>query len=164
MSGSIIGRVGALLIYLAKTRSCEEGWLSFLSDEASSLLAGEVEWTISEIIRCIRWTRVILSGHSQGAGHAAYIAQQIEVARVVLFSGPQEGYVCLKLPGVLTEDQDDTSHSKHWLENPWKTSEVFAMMHKQEEGTASKSRSVIIYFVHHGYRVISHEIDTNIQS
>jgi hypothetical protein len=39
-----------------------------------------------------RWDRIAVSGHSQGAGMAAYIAQRKEVARVVLLSGPEDLY------------------------------------------------------------------------
>ncbi len=34
------------------------------------------------------WSRIVISGHSQGAGMAAYIAKRKAVARVVLFSSP----------------------------------------------------------------------------
>jgi pimeloyl-ACP methyl ester carboxylesterase len=46
------------------------GWESFLVDEHPA------------------WGRIILSGVSQGAGMAAFIAKRERVARVVLFSGP----------------------------------------------------------------------------
>ena len=36
----------------------------------------------------IRWERIVVSGLSQGAGMAAYIAKHHQVARVVLFSSP----------------------------------------------------------------------------
>jgi pimeloyl-ACP methyl ester carboxylesterase len=38
------------------------------------------------------WARIIVAGHSQGAGMAAYIAQRKRVARVVLFSSPWDFY------------------------------------------------------------------------
>jgi pimeloyl-ACP methyl ester carboxylesterase len=34
------------------------------------------------------WARIVVSGHSQGSGMAAYLAKQTPVARVVLFSSP----------------------------------------------------------------------------
>jgi hypothetical protein len=37
----------------------------------------------------VRWDRVVVSGHSQGAGHAAFIARLHRVARAVLFSGTE---------------------------------------------------------------------------
>jgi acetyl esterase/lipase len=39
-----------------------------------------------------RWSRIAVSGLSQGAGMAAYIAQRASVARVVLFSSPWDNY------------------------------------------------------------------------
>jgi len=36
------------------------------------------------------WSRMILSGHSQGSGHAAYISKLFTVARVVMLSGPED--------------------------------------------------------------------------
>jgi hypothetical protein len=38
------------------------------------------------------WSRIVVSGLSQGAGMAAYIAKKKEVARVVLFSSPWDFY------------------------------------------------------------------------
>lgn len=40
----------------------------------------------------INWSRVIVSGQSQGAGMAAYLAQEHAVARAVLFSSPWDSY------------------------------------------------------------------------
>jgi hypothetical protein len=40
----------------------------------------------------INWSRVIVSGQSQGAGMAAYLAQDHAVARAVLFSSPWDSY------------------------------------------------------------------------
>lgn len=37
----------------------------------------------------VDWTRVIISGHSQGASHGAYLSQ-LRATRAVLFSGPQD--------------------------------------------------------------------------
>jgi hypothetical protein len=34
------------------------------------------------------WSRVVVSGHSQGAGHAAYLAKDHALAGVVMFGGP----------------------------------------------------------------------------
>jgi hypothetical protein len=37
-----------------------------------------------------KWKRVIVAGHSQGAGHAAFIGKLFRVDRVLMFSGPQD--------------------------------------------------------------------------
>merc|ERR1712232_752412 len=36
------------------------------------------------------WTKIVISGHSQGASHAAYIAYRKPVAGAIAFSGPQD--------------------------------------------------------------------------
>jgi len=38
----------------------------------------------------IDWTKVVVGGHSQGAGHAAYLAKQFLVDRVLMFAGPND--------------------------------------------------------------------------
>ncbi|NOQ73794.1 MAG: hypothetical protein GQ574_17435 [Crocinitomix sp.] len=36
------------------------------------------------------WSKIMLGGHSQGSGHACYIAKTIVVNRVLMFSGPND--------------------------------------------------------------------------
>lgn len=38
----------------------------------------------------IDWSDIVLSGHSQGGGHAAFIAKQFEVERVLMFASPND--------------------------------------------------------------------------
>lgn len=38
----------------------------------------------------VDWTKILIGGHSQGSGHAAYIAKQFPVSRVLMFSGPND--------------------------------------------------------------------------
>ena len=38
----------------------------------------------------IDWSKIILSGHSQGSGHACYIGKKESVERVLMFSGPND--------------------------------------------------------------------------
>jgi len=68
-SESIINRLVKLLQYLAKEHP-EQGWDGYLTGDAPA------------------WDRIVVSGLSQGAGMAAYIAKRVRVARVVLFSSP----------------------------------------------------------------------------
>ena len=42
----------------------------------------------------VRWEHVVVSGHSQGASHAAYLSVVVPVRGAVLFSGPQEAPEC----------------------------------------------------------------------
>jgi hypothetical protein len=36
------------------------------------------------------WSRIVVAGHSQGSGHAAYIGKMFNVDEVLMFSGPQD--------------------------------------------------------------------------
>ncbi len=38
----------------------------------------------------INWSKVLVGGHSQGSGHACYLAKQYLVERVLMFSGPND--------------------------------------------------------------------------
>jgi hypothetical protein len=69
-ANSIRGRLVALLTYL-DAQHPGEGWGSFvtLGDEP-------------------RWDAIVVSGHSQGAGHAAFLTKTDEPAGVVMFAGP----------------------------------------------------------------------------
>jgi hypothetical protein len=66
---SIVGRLTSLLKAL-EARAPDEGWGAYLEDGKPN------------------WKKIVVSGLSQGAGMAAYIAKEHEVARVVLFSSP----------------------------------------------------------------------------
>ncbi len=68
-ANSIEHRLLSLLRYLS-ARYPGEGWERFLEGEE------------------LDWSKFIVSGHSQGGGHAAFIAQVHEVARVVMFASP----------------------------------------------------------------------------
>jgi hypothetical protein len=70
----IVPRFAAALGALAAARP-GSGWASFLSNGARDAAAGR-----------IAWERVIVSGHSQGGGHAAYLGKLFAVMRVVQFS------------------------------------------------------------------------------
>jgi predicted esterase len=70
---SIVARLTTLIASLDRAHP-GEGWAQYLKNGAPD------------------WTRIAVSGHSQGAGMAAYIAQRTLVARVVLFSSPWDSY------------------------------------------------------------------------
>jgi hypothetical protein len=67
-ANSITNRLAKLLAHLDATQP-SYGWDAYLSGDTP------------------RWERVIVSGHSQGAGHAAFISTRHRVARVVMFGG-----------------------------------------------------------------------------
>lgn len=66
-ANSITGRLTALLTYLDRTFPAE-GWGQFLR-------GGAVDWSL-----------VTVAGHSQGGGHAAYMAKLYNLDRAVMFS------------------------------------------------------------------------------
>lgn len=71
-ANSIENRLVKLLQYLAKNRP-GEGWIQFVSGSNEP-----------------NWSKIIVSGGSQGAGHAALIAIRHKVAGAVLFAGPKD--------------------------------------------------------------------------
>ena len=67
---SIVGRLVSLLKYLDRTYP-QEHWGVYLTADGKPM-----------------WSKIVVSGLSQGAGMAAYIAKKEKVARVVCFSSP----------------------------------------------------------------------------
>lgn len=100
---SIVGRILATLTHLAEHHPTE-GWSGFLGDEGQ-----------------VRWGRVVLAGHSQGAAHAAFLAQRLPLRRAVLISGPQS------VPSL------KASH----LASPFATEDIVAFAHAAEDQVAS---------------------------
>jgi predicted esterase len=72
-SESVVNRLVKLLGFLAREHPTE-GWSDYVDNGQP------------------RWNRIAVSGLSQGAGMAAYIAQRSSVARVILFSSPWDNY------------------------------------------------------------------------
>lgn len=70
---SVVNRLAKLLVTLDREHASEK-WGEYLNDGA------------------LKWERIAVAGHSQGAGMAAYIAQRKSVARVILFSSPWDFY------------------------------------------------------------------------
>lgn len=67
--GSIVGRLEDLIRYLDRTFPTE-GW-------GQLLVSGQ-----------LNWSRITVAGHSQGAGHAAYLGKLQALDRLVMFAGP----------------------------------------------------------------------------
>ena len=70
---SILNRFQKLLVYLAE-HDPKDGWDEFVNEKDGKPA----------------WDRIIVGGHSQGSGHAAYIGKLFHVDRVLMFSGPQD--------------------------------------------------------------------------
>ncbi len=69
---SIHNRLTKLVRYLAARRR-KEGWGQYLDRKGS-----------------LQWKKLVLTGQSQGGGHAALLAMQHEVARVLMFGSPKD--------------------------------------------------------------------------
>lgn len=67
---SIVGRLEKLLVHLVESNP-DDGWDIYVGDSG------------------INWDLVMLSGHSQGASHVAYLATEFPLQKAVLLSGPQ---------------------------------------------------------------------------
>jgi hypothetical protein len=108
---SIVGRLVSLLKYLDE-HDPERQWGSYLAGNEPN------------------WRRIVVSGLSQGAGMAAYIAKQREVARVVLFSSPWDFY-------------GSSKELAPWLREPSATppQRWFAEYHQRENTAALIARA-----------------------
>lgn len=71
-ANSIQGRLSALLNYLS-TAYPADNWSQFVSGGAPA------------------WPKIVFGGHSQGAGHAAYLAKGQNLAGVCAFDSPDDG-------------------------------------------------------------------------
>lgn len=69
---SVYTRTLKLVQYLNATHT-SENWGQFLA-----------------LPSALDWSKIIVGGHSQGSGHAAYLAKQFDVDRVLMFSGPND--------------------------------------------------------------------------
>ncbi len=78
-ANSILNRLQKLLIYLINNDP-NGGWSQFVKNGKPL------------------WSRIVVAGHSQGSGHAAYIAKMFKVNRVLMFSGPQDYLDDLHMP------------------------------------------------------------------
>jgi hypothetical protein len=92
-ANSILNRFQKLLAYLVK-HDPKGGWDQFVKDGQPV------------------WSRIIVAGHSQGSGHAAYIGKMFKVDRVLMFSGPQDYMDDLDKPAPWQADKSATPPSR----------------------------------------------------
>ena len=69
---SINTRTIKLLEYLAK-KYPNQNWSQYLTKSST-----------------LQWDKIIVSGHSQGSGHASYLGKKNKVGQVAMFSGPND--------------------------------------------------------------------------
>lgn len=92
-ANSILNRFQKLLLYLSEHDSKGE-WDEFLKDGKPA------------------WDQIIVGGHSQGSGHAAYIGKMFHVDRVLIFSGPQDYLDDLHKPAPWLDQKSATPPSR----------------------------------------------------
>ena len=90
---SLTRRLGDLLILLDKKHP-EGNWSTFLQEDMATPA----------------WENIIFSGHSQGSGHVAYLAQTKNINGAVMISGPQDE--CIGCPEGTT----------FWIDEPYASS------------------------------------------
>ena len=91
---SICHRLQQFLMYLTKHYP-EQGWQEYIKDST------------------IQWEKVIAAGHSQGAGHAAYLGKRFRMAKVLIFSGPQDYLSYFNMPAGWLSDCSATEPSRY---------------------------------------------------
>jgi hypothetical protein len=126
---SIEARLTALLRSLDRTRP-SEGWGAYLKDNRPD------------------WSRMVVSGLSQGAGMAALIAKDHEVLRVVLFSSPWDWTGPARAPAP-------------WLSKPSATApdRWFAEYHRRENTAPALRRAYAALQIPADHiRVFDHDI------
>ncbi len=101
-ANSILNRLQKLLVYLVN-HDPDGGWGEFVD-------GGQPVWN-----------HIVVAGHSQGSGHAAYIGKMFKVDEVLMFSGPQD-YL------------DDLDKPAPWLARPSATppSRFFAFLNEND--------------------------------
>lgn len=70
----------------------------------------------------LQWNKIIVSGHSQGSGHACYLGKKFLTDRVVMFSGPNDYHTFYNAAGNWLSISGLTPITKH-----------FSLLHTQDE-------------------------------
>jgi hypothetical protein len=94
-TNSIINRFTKLLLWCV-TNDPAGGWGEFIKD-------GKVQWQ-----------KIVVAGHSQGAGHSAYIGKHFKVAGVLMLSGPQDYRAVFHSPATWQAEKSATPSSKYF--------------------------------------------------
>jgi pimeloyl-ACP methyl ester carboxylesterase len=94
-ANSIYNRFYTLLAYLAK-KYPRQGWGQYLKGDA------------------VQWQKITVAGHSQGAGHAAWLGKKFSVDRVLIFAGPQDYLVRFNAPAGWLSQKGVTAPSKYF--------------------------------------------------
>lgn len=145
-ANSILNRLQKLLLYLLK-QDPGGGWGEFVADGQPA------------------WSRIVLAGHSQGSGHAAYIGKLFAVDRVLMFSGPQDYLDDLQRPAPWQARPSATSPSRFFaflnLSDPYNVhhqiANCMALMGLPKPETQMVQPGDVI---HGDYQILINDIET----
>lgn len=101
---SISGRLGLLLAKLDEDNS-DAGWNEYYEPAAGSY---------PDFLPTPKWEKIAFMGHSQGAGHAAFLANTKKIAGASMISGPQD------------ECEGCPAGTPFWIDDAFTTSAVTA--------------------------------------
>lgn len=104
---SIAGRLGLLLAQLDESFP-DEGWNAYYTGDVDSY---------PDSLPMPKWKKITFMGHSQGAGHSAYLAATQKVHGAVLVSGPQD------------ECEGCPEGTKFWIDDKFKSTKITAFAH-----------------------------------
>ncbi|HWB28803.1 MAG TPA: hypothetical protein VG738_25190 [Chitinophagaceae bacterium] len=94
-TNSIINRFQKLLEWLVKNDP-KGGWDEFIKGHD------------------IQWGKILVGGHSQGAGHCVYAGKHFKVAGVLIFSGPQDYRVAFNSPALWLGTKSATPLNRYY--------------------------------------------------
>lgn len=102
---SIHNRLHKLLVHLVATYP-QENWGQFLTKQGS-----------------LKWSKMVLTGQSQGGGHAALMGMQHSVARVLMFGAPKDFNIHFNRPAKWFSGASETPLNR-----------FFSFVHSADEG------------------------------
>lgn len=111
----VLGEAQSPLLKISRANSIKQrihDILKLLVQEHPSRFAGFI------VDNQIQWERIVVAGHSQGSGHAAYLSKFVPLRGVLLFAGPQDRF-------------EKETRSVQWLRTPSRTApeRYFAFLH-----------------------------------
>ncbi len=140
-ANSIENRLSALLGALA-AQFPAEGWGQFLTAGAP------------------RWDRIVISGHSQGGGHAALMARDRSMARVCMFASPKDTSSFFGAPAAWQNDPHVTPADRYYGFNHQQDSQATTLRNWMALGLAALGSATSVDGAAPPYGS-SHQLTTN---
>jgi pimeloyl-ACP methyl ester carboxylesterase len=102
----------------------------------------------------IQWEKIIVGGHSQGAGHAAYFGKKFKLNRVMIFSGPQDYLNSFSTPASWLYDSSATDVSRYYaflhtsdpydFNKQWMNCETLMRIKRSDTGVAGGPDTLMV--------------------